>query len=565
MTKCMKWNLIPIAGVVISLLIAAPCSAAREETVSLTFRTSAAAEEGGFFYTVKAGDSMSEIIHDEFGVSYGEIYRILDLVREINPQIKDINIIHTGQKIRLPGRGKSPDTDSSRNTPPESTSPPEKGPHLLTYTVQRGDTVSRIIHTTLGIAYSDMKATLEEVKRLNPHIRDLNIVQPGDVITLPGYGTTSPAGADASEKEGLLAAAKDKEPPEKPAVQERPFLDVEQEIDAIDRVVGRMHGSVIREGTFYIPLPPAGQMSVDCARVPIVEFDEGMTMLLDFSNRVPDNLKQIIESKWKNYVIVRRKPDSDTPSMLEGVIEASRSYKLHRIEGYRTVGQSSLVNILVDWIVSHNDSDSFAINLLDNGSSLLHKNILNYTDSKGLEIIEVLQGRGIVRMAAALPPRAPTTLTYKTKRQLAESVLTVLGHASVRDASIRIFDIERDGFNLSIKADLSLSIDGRDILVVFQKIPRQFLDILESRGTIIATLSEEMEKEAIVTRVLETVKAPFLQETFPFTLAEGRGKILLPAIRTRSEEGFLYFIDYDIDSDIYGLLYEKWEVDAVRY
>jgi len=575
MTKTMRWTLVSLAGVIIMLCIATPCVAGREETVSLTFRQTALTEDGGYVYRVRPGDTISEIIHDEFGVSYGEIYHILDRVRKINPQIKDINVIHVGQKIRLPGTGKSPATEprddriAETGETEETVEPlpaPGKESPPLAYTVQIGDSVSRIIHRELGIAYSDMWETLKEVKRLNPHIRDINVIQPGDIVTLPGYATESPVAEVVTEEEETVT---EEEPvtdvDETPAVPEKPFLSMEQELEVIDQVVSRMDGSVMRDGAFYIPLPPGGQMSIDCTKVPIVEFDGGTTLLLDFSSRVPDNLKHVIESTWKTYRFIREKPDSDAPSMLEGVIDASSSYRVRKTGTVMTVGRHPGVDVLVDWVVSRGGDNAFAINLLDDQQSLLPGNILTYTERSGLEIIEILKEQGMARSETVIPPRIPTTLTHETNLQLAALILSTLGHVAQRDTSTSIFDMERDGFNLSVKTDLSLRIDDRDIVIVRKKLPRQFLDILEQRGTTAVMLSKTMKGETVVEQVLRAVKTPFLRHSFTFPLAGGRGTILLPAIRALSEGGLLYFINYDIDSDIYGLLYEEWEVNAVRY
>ncbi len=572
MIKRTKWNLIPIVGAILLLsMIITPLATAREETVSLTFKKITPAADEGTLYTVKAGESISKIIHDELGVSYGDIYRILDQVRELNPHIKNINIIQVGQKFLLP-RGKKPiESEPLDNNIPETEvttrvpiAPPGSESNLLAYTVKRGDSLSQIIHDELGVSYREMHTALQEVQKLNPHIGDINIIRPGDVLTLAVKGKETPVVQVALEEKPIIPL-KEPAPAEKPVIPEKPFLSLKKELDAIGYIVGRMDGSVIREGTFYIPLPPAGQMSINCALVPIVELEEGMTMLLDFSNRIPDNLKEIIESTWKNYIFIRGKRDSEIPSMLEGVIEASRSYALKRLGDYKAIGNSPKINVMVDWVVSHEGSNPFAINLLKDQSSLLHKNVRNYAGRKGLEIVELVEEIGLTETDETSPPRIPINMTYETNLQLAESILSMLGYISVKDANIQIFDFEKDGFNLSIRTDLSLTIDGREILILFEKIPEQFLNTLKERGTTIATMSEDMGRETIVERTLQAVGTPFLNDIFSFPLSDGRGEILLRAIRAELKEDFLYFIDYYMDSEMCGLLYEKWEVKTVKY
>ncbi|NQU02895.1 MAG: LysM peptidoglycan-binding domain-containing protein [Syntrophaceae bacterium] len=582
MCKIGKWNLIPIVGATLFLfIIITPSAAAREETVSLTFKKTAPSADEDRLYTVKAGESISDIIHDELGASYGEIYRILDKVKELNPQIKDINIIHAGQEILLPGEKKLRKKESPVTQTPEvketAAKPipipipiPKEESAFLKYTVKRGDSLSAIIHSELGVSYREMHTQLEEVKKLNPHIRDINIIRPGDVLTLPVKGKETPMVQEVTVEKEPVIAAKEPQEVEKPAIPYKPFLSMEKELEAIGHVVGRMAGSVITEGTFYIPLPPAGQMSINCAMVPIVEFDEGMTLLLDFSNRVPENLKNIIESTWKNYFLVRGEKSGEAPSMLEGVIDASRSYSLKRPGNYKTIGNTPKVNVYCDWIVTKmaaadESPYSFAINLIQDQASLLHANVKNYTSRNGLEIIEILRGTGIVTTGKASQTKKSIALNYETKLELAESLLSTLGYTSVRDSDIQVFDIEKDGFNLSIKTDLSLKIDGKQIVILSKKIPEQFSDTLEEKGTAAIILSDGVKKGEIIEKISHALNIPSLTDDFRFSFSGGKGEILLPAIRVKSREGFLYFIDHDIDGKIYGLLNEKWEVNTVTY
>ncbi|MEA2040549.1 MAG: LysM peptidoglycan-binding domain-containing protein [Thermodesulfobacteriota bacterium] len=54
-------------------------------------------------YTVKPGDSLSKVIVARYDITRREMYgEYLELVKQFNPAIKDLNLIYPGQKIRLP-------------------------------------------------------------------------------------------------------------------------------------------------------------------------------------------------------------------------------------------------------------------------------------------------------------------------------------------------------------------------------------------------------------------------------------------------------------------------------
>lgn len=101
------------------------------------------------FYTVKAGDTLSEI-----AVHYHITLRqILDL----NTWIHDANVIRVGDRIRISGKSTSPHTNAK-------------------YVVKKGDTL-----TSIAAAHH---MTLAQLEKLNPQIKDPNVIFPGQTITL---------------------------------------------------------------------------------------------------------------------------------------------------------------------------------------------------------------------------------------------------------------------------------------------------------------------------------------------------------------------------------------------
>ena len=107
-------------------------------------------------YTVRSGDTLSGIAA-RHGVS-------LSALTAANPQIRNPNLIHPGQKINIPGQG------GSAPAPAPSSS----------YTVRSGDTLSGIA-ARHGVSLSALTAA-------NPQIRNPNLIHPGQKINIPGGG-----------------------------------------------------------------------------------------------------------------------------------------------------------------------------------------------------------------------------------------------------------------------------------------------------------------------------------------------------------------------------------------
>ncbi|MEP7042205.1 MAG: phage tail tip lysozyme [Dokdonella sp.] len=125
-------------------------------------RTVTAAAAGGDGYTVKAGDTLSSIAQAH-GLSLAALERA-------NPQIRDVNLIHPGQAITIPG-GSS-----------------QGGGAQGSYTVKSGDTLS-------GIAQSH-GVSVAALEQANPQIHNANLIYPGQSLHIPA-GATNPTGGGA--------------------------------------------------------------------------------------------------------------------------------------------------------------------------------------------------------------------------------------------------------------------------------------------------------------------------------------------------------------------------------
>jgi hypothetical protein len=647
-------------------------SQTNEDTAHLSFQKTAISKKKLDTYTVKKGDWIFNVIRQKFGGTEKDILKILQQVQRLNPKIKNLHKINPGQKLILPPKElllykrsfsqKQPKKKVARKTTEEFQGAAQEG-STSTYIVKEGDSLSDIIHGELKASHDDIYQVLRMVKRLNPNIKNINKIQPGQELLIPLVEQkrapaeeikaerapveeikeesvtaeavkveiapakevkveTAPAGEIKEEgipgqtvitgsastgevkKENTSAEAvkedhalslpggkivvpsaqsdvtgkkvvKKRLKKKKEVVQKKKIVvATEKQLSVLRYVLSRINGSVIAKGNYFIPLFPSGQITVDCSAVPVVEFDNGMTILLDFSGRIPAPLKQVIESTWKNYMITDLRKDQTILSILEAVIAASKDYSFNAVRAYKKVGTHPSVNIYVDWIVSEKKTGgrkpySFGIKSIDNNNLLLPGNIREYTDNAGFEVIELLGGTEVKGITDTYEDMNVPALRTDTNVALAESLLSALGYSSVRNSDVTIYNMKEHGFTLSVKVDLLLNISTKKIIIHSKEISPQFVDVLKKRGTQVVFLSEKDTKRRVFEKLLPAINAPFLADTFKFSFSKrnGRkgGEIILSAIRTKGKGGPLYFINKNIDNGIYGLLHKKWGVNLVSY
>lgn len=139
-----------------------------------------------------------------------------------------------------------------------------------TYTVKKGEWLLDIMRREMDP--SPHRYTI--IRKLNPQLKDLNRIAPGQVLILPGRGQDE-AGTGSAV---LPAAAAVASAPGKAPLSIAP----DRRLAMIERVVTAMKGMVSTRGSFFLPVPPSGQITIDCAQIPVAEFDDGTIALLDF-------------------------------------------------------------------------------------------------------------------------------------------------------------------------------------------------------------------------------------------------------------------------------------------
>ncbi|MCE5283817.1 MAG: LysM peptidoglycan-binding domain-containing protein, partial [Deltaproteobacteria bacterium] len=266
-----------LAALLAPLSFPAPL-AAREDSASLVFQKTADIRDT-HVYVVKRGDSIDRIFRSQAGdepVPYAEI-------RQLNPEIKDLNRIFPGQRIVLPLRG-----TSAADLRPVAGAPAEKEPPQVLYPIQEGDSLSRIL-LSLEVQPADVLPAYRLLRRLNPEIEDLNRLPAGHVLKLPGHlvPAAPTAAVQSAPAPPVVSAGKPDETPvtaaqtpDQPLSRptERPpgpaLPDTAQIppsptsmilLETIRPVIARMGGLLSIRGNHVIPLKGSDQVVIDCA------------------------------------------------------------------------------------------------------------------------------------------------------------------------------------------------------------------------------------------------------------------------------------------------------------
>ncbi|MFA4915227.1 MAG: LysM peptidoglycan-binding domain-containing protein [Syntrophales bacterium] len=468
------------------------------------------------------------------------------------------------------------------------------------YVVKKGDWLVNIIRKQLDLEGIDAFRAVKLLEQLNPHIRNLSRIYPGQVLTLPGTDQQEEVGdskADISSTEentgeissteentaeisstkvrtGEISTAKEKNTGEKLALA----LPLENVLAVIRHVVTQMNGTIMTTGNYCIPLPLIGQATIDCSQIPVVELDDGTVILLDFSNRVPNLISKTIQASWKNHHLIKTTSRDDISHILQQMINVSKSYTMDKMLQPFIMVESHQIHFLFDWMITKNTLQRKndkpylqGISFVTDKAYLLPKSLITYAEKEGLIITEVIDGRFVdIRPDVVYTIPEIPIISKNNNSDLIGNLLTILGYIPDRNANIKIFDIAKDGFDLSLKADLVVKNGDKRLVIHSEKIPPQFTDILRNQGTEIICIGKEEPKRSAIEKTLHNMGIIFTYKNFSFSIPDNTEKakanIIYPAIKiTPKDGGDLYLIDFDMDRDIYGLLHDKWGVKIIKY
>ena len=532
---------------------------AREDSARLVLQKTATSGNSRV-HVVKKGESIAAILHGRL-----ENEQILHaMIRRLNPGIRNLNRIYPGQRIVLPVPASSAPSESISEIGRENTSAP------VLYRILEGDSISRIILSELNLKPTEVLPAYRLIRKLNPEIADMNRLKAGQTLRLPPRPTL-PAAAPVDPLKSTLLTAENLDTKEaakrSPAAAD--FLGI------IRPVINRMRGAVTATGSYFIPLHESTQITIDCSMIPVVELDDGTTVLLDYGNRLSDDLKELIRQSWKSYAFLTSEQLRDGLGGLLGIIRHSQNYRMVRTDKPLEVTVKPEILVFPDWIITGNETAGGVtyrqgIFLLDRGERPLPAEARDFLEKSGVAVTEISENRAVSSLETP-PALRPAIADLRALKgiALAEKLLATLGETPIRNAEVVVFDQARNGFNLSVTADLLIRKGVKRFIIHTKRLPEQFLQILREAGTEVIPIGEKDQGRSLVEGVLRGLGIPVSFGYFSFRIPEEGKRSRLTGsfstLRAMNEGDPIYLIDFDVPPAGLPFLNGQREGRVVRY
>ena len=548
--------------------------AAKEDTAQITLKKTAIHHKKLYTYTVKQGDSLSNIIKHIPGITEKNLSNNYQLIKELNPHIVDLENLDPGQSLVIPGKPliETAEKEVTDTTTVSSKISATKG---NLYKIKRGDTLYKIIRRQLKITDINIPKTLRMIKSINPGIRNVNKIYAGTTIKLPGKTifVKTPEEPKTIAQEEVNISRIPIQPEKIIEIKEKKIMPPEARLSVLKQVITQMNGSITTIGNYYLPIPKTGQVTIDCSKIPVIEFDDNTTVFLDLENRAHSNLRKMISDNWANFHLVKVNKNDDVIDILKKVINTTKNYSMTKSEKPMMVGAYPPVELIVDWVIFNTlprqaQPLKQGLRLIYENNLLLPKSIKNYSQKNGFIITEISGESGIVgkpEEVYSLPPMPlfPTT----SAKDFSYALVSNLGLKAEKDVDIQMFDTVKDGFNLSIKADVLVTNENKKYIIYSQNLSQQFANSLKQAGNELIFVNDNDEPKNIMEKILHGLNISFTSGNFTFSgLEKNQAPYALNFIGTKIKtDKDLYVIDFDIDQELRGLLQEVWSANIAKY
>jgi len=534
----------PILGLLLALVLLAHgvlALAEEEPTISLVknivIREYKGKQVKAEVHVVRPGDTLIQLLSKRGVVNRLYLTRAdRELLRTLNPQLKDLNLILPNRKILLPLAGAEPSKAEPPVVAPAPSSAPapspaaeEKTPEpapdvpFRVHRVRRGETLSSILAAGGLTDPQAMLRYIEQVKKLNPNLKNVHWIYPNQRLKIPVLEQTvqaaqvekpspkpaaqieKPEPAAEVQKPALPAPAAIKTAVPAPEAKEAkktvasaltsPELPASETLArhaALGIIFTRMGERFISTGQHFLPLKSGDQITLKAATFPILKLRSGHRIILDLAHRLPDKMIELIRQQWTEYSIFQSRPGEDFRALLERLLKTCDYFRLIESGQAHTLDRPIRILLRADFIVFPSEADLAAgkavlITLPAETRLGTYPEAAAYLAETGIRVIDFFPKGNLVGPSPWTPrDRAEESPVRQIEAEavldVLKATLDLLDLKYEANLSLPVTQKSQKDFELNVHASLYFNYRQTNYLVRFQPLSPQLAEALDKQA-----------------------------------------------------------------------------------
>jgi hypothetical protein len=518
-------------------------------------------------YTFSKGEHLAQVLRDMYHVPDDLIFnKYLDVVKQLNPDMDDFDLVKPEQKIILPSIAsylKAAEEIQTEEVPAQEEIAEENQPEEEVVAAEEveGETKTEEVPAQEEVAEEDQPE--EEVAAAEEFAEEKR----------PEEG---PAQKEVVVEEKVEPVYSD---PRFKKVAKRIPGSKTLSMHYMNSIADVLQGNLTRSDEFNIPLMQEGQINIDTKNFPILQLTDRKKLIINYGSKLSSGLIELIESEIDDLEVVNLREGENIGSVLDKVINTAGYFSVDKGQNPLVIGDNVQFEILGDWIIYKDEllEDITVLNLIEKGSNPVDSQLKDYISNFGVNLVDLyMMGDGEQEKDSSPPKRAEDTyhpedmpvIDTSDSVVLVDSLLALLGQEFKKDYKIKLFQGEYIGFDIEVTADRYFEKRGVGHVISFHAIPEKLTEVIIQQGNRFLNLSLSLEdSSAVIKNILDFLHISYDAPRPRFTAtseAEKKVELVIPGILIKKDkQTTILLTSLELEAEIYQWLMEK-KVKVVR-
>ena len=434
-------------------------------------------------YIVKKNDWVYKIFRQKGEISTRDYQEFLRIFQRLNPHIHDIDRIRPKQNILIPLKKLDPGTLPGQSSgivtiPFVSISKVSEilESHSESYTVQRGDSVSKLISARFGnFGSRSYREGLSLFKALNPDIVDLDFIFTGQNLFLPDPAVRNEPWYrsmfdDHGNIKGKTTAI---EPDKNEVIETGKTIPTQPPPSSLSQTASLLDAKLLNKGTYFFPKTSGGDAELDLSQYPVLEMEDGKRVVFTTGDDEPGMDADVLKSRWKEVEIVPLKDETSTEQILDAIFHSEKGQREKENElSLSDYGLS--ITVRAQWIKGKPADNEgkirhICITMIENHRLRTPELVVRYLDELGIIIKDVLKEnpaslKNEENENQAFVRPDVTALTPSDRKIYVRGLIEALGYSYSENISVTF---PYAGIQVEAVSNLVTTGNGNDFLIDF--------------------------------------------------------------------------------------------------
>jgi hypothetical protein len=365
-------------------------------------------------YTVQKDDHIWDILRRKGSIAEEDFPRFVTILKGLNPGIKDVNKIYPSQKILVPLKQIEAKERPADSAPRFITIPMIPDILYKTHQVHSGEYLSRIVTAHLGVRWDEIpRDYFQTLKRLNPRIKNMDLIYPDQTIRIPALAAQEPPAAQPGPVASEVAMADEAATPENAMATAIPQalpapVSVETPVpeqgtpswqEGLAEAMKQLGSKLLASGQCYFPEKDRGDVTLDLAAFPVIELQDGRHLLLETGKGLPKDIEEAARASWKDLVILRPDPGDPYDVVLDKVFRAMFGEKVQKVIALPAFDDGIQVTLRGDWILPlearrGNQGAYQCITLIETPEESTSGPVVQYLAEANIQVLDIVSPAG---------------------------------------------------------------------------------------------------------------------------------------------------------------------------